>query len=129
MQLILLLIASGVLGYEIVYSSLAKSVKQLLFFDKDYYLITAFQFPSIIFKWLGWKAYPMLPALLLIVLAAKLHQFFRTLFKCPYCTSFWVGGLCTFFLTGCPTAYAIAYGLCSMLACGFYHLIRLNVPR
>lgn len=130
MIIILLIIASGVLGYEIVFSELAHRVKKLLLLDKDYYGITAVQYPSIINKWLGKLKYVLFPIVLPLSLLFKFHQYCRTLLKCQHCTSFWTGSISTFLIiVNLPIAIAIACGLCAMVSCALYNLIRLKTLR
>lgn len=130
MIILLLIIASGILGYEIVFSGLSSKVKQLLFLDKDYYPITAIQYPSIICTFIGKWKYILFPLIIPLTIVFKLHQWIRTLLKCPFCSSFWVGLLSTYFIIGSlPITLAIASGLCSMVACALYNLIRLKLLR
>lgn len=125
-MILLIIIASGVLGYEIVFSNLSHQVKKLLFMNKDYYGITAFRYPQIICKWLGKWKYPLAPVLVPLILIANLHQYVRSLLKCPYCTSFWCGMILSVLVLSAPITHAIVFGLCSMLTCSVYNLIRFK---
>lgn len=126
---VLMIVAFGVLGYEIVYSELSFILKRFLFLDRQYPAITLLSSPKAWKKLFGkWMLFPpvLILAVTLIVLAT-VHQFVFKLIQCPYCTAFWTGFICSFLIFNSTTAIAFLIAFCSMGSCSVYNLIRNHV--
>lgn len=93
--IILLSLACGVLGYEIVHSLPAYYFKRILFMDKEYPLLTLFSSPKPYLKLIEdmniFQILLFTPLSVILMAACFIHQTIFRLLECQYCVSFWIG--------------------------------------
>lgn len=114
--LIIITLCSAVLSLEIKLSTLAYKIKALLFLNEENQYFKACRRFSTYVKLLGYKATTfLLPVIIPIIVVASIHEFFRTLLDCPYCTAVWVGTIAGMNLVGLPLVEGLMMGLiCSL---------------
>ncbi len=117
--LIFIILACGVLGYEIVNSDLSYIVKEMLWLDKYHPQIELLSKYNTYSKLLNKAVYLLFPLVALIITFFTMHQILYKMLQCQYCTSFWVGiiGGIVFGLTWKIT---LIVALLSMFGCAMY---------
>jgi len=120
---VLLIIASGVFGFEVFNSitdnfeldklktGLTKTIRY------SHGKVNLFKrwgvIPTVIL-------YTFLPVLFLV-------RFVLSLLSCPFCIAFWTGAISSYFLLSGGTVQSVTIGLCSMLVCSIYYFIRSSI--
>ena len=113
MMILLILIACAVLAIEIAYeSSLSLSVKKFLRVDVLPLTIEATTKVGFFNKLFGdsWK-YILFPITIVLVLLSGIYKQVVQLLNCPYCLSFHLGWISTYFYLGVSPMESIIYGL------------------
>ncbi len=121
-MILLTALACGVLGYEIVYSSLSLFIQRIFWLDNknlDVYSTT-----DVYQKHLGWLVYPLIPIIAIVIVLTNLRKVIASLLECPFCTSFWVGIIVSFFVLSYPITSTVLVGLLSMAGCAVYNRLR-----
>jgi hypothetical protein len=122
-----MIVAAGVLGYEMVYSDAAFLIKKLIFVDREYPVTQLAGSLKAYKKILGLRLTSLLlPFILVLILLAQIHRLVFKLLQCPYCTAFWVGAILSTFILFQSIPAAIVGGLVSMFTAGLYNLIRMK---
>ena len=122
MMTLLVLIAAAILAIEISYeSSLALSIKKFMRMDVTPQIIEATTKVGFFNKLFGdsWK-YILFPITIVLVLLSGIYKKMVMLLNCPYCLSFHIGWISTYFYLGVSPMESIIYGL---LTIGITHVI------
>lgn len=90
-MLMIIGLACGIFGFEMVNSSLSYKIKKLLYLDKFYPQIELLSKYSTYKKLFEKNIKYLFPIAIILIIYFKIHNFIYELLSCPYCTSFWVG--------------------------------------
>jgi hypothetical protein len=127
LEILLLIIGAGCLGYEMVYSDLAYTIKHLLFLHKEQLVV------QLLTSFKAYKKIMGIPFTLLLaplvfgaMILATVHRTTYKLLQCPFCTTFQSSFWTAYLVLQTPLVVAVSIAGCALMSAALYNLIRMK---
>jgi hypothetical protein len=123
-ELILVMVGCGTLGYEIVYADLAYQIKRILFLHQEYPIVQLMASPKAYWKILKYATIPLIPLIILVVVLAILHRYLFHMLQCSFCTAWQISFWTSLMIYDQTIILSVLTASTTLLITSLYNLIR-----